>query len=325
MNRSLTSAAIKEHARALGFDACGIARAAAHPELSFYREWLDRGYAGEMAYLHRSADRRADVRHVMPAARTVIVTATNYNTDRPYSIECADRGRAQIARYAWGDDYHDVIGARLEALVAWMREASPEPFEARAYVDTGPVQERVYAQHAGVGWIGKNTCVIHSEIGSWIFLAEIICSLPLDVDAPALDQCGTCTLCLEACPTQALVSPGVLDSNRCISYLTIELRGDVPDALQPAIGSHVYGCDICQEVCPWNAAAPRSGDPAWQPRPAWDLVSLATLAGSTDDDLAAALEGSAMRRTKVRGLRRNVAIAHANADSSDVRRRDTDS
>ena len=138
-------------------------------------------------------------------------------------------GRAQIARYAWGDDYHDVIGARLDALLAWMREQSPEPFDARAYVDTGPVQERVYAQHAGIGWIGKNTCVINPEIGSWIFLAEIICSLPLEVDAPALDQCGTCTLCLEACPTQAIVAPGVLDSTRCISYLTIELRGDIPD------------------------------------------------------------------------------------------------
>ena len=134
--------------------------------------------------------------------------------------------RAQIARYAWGDDYHDVIGARLDALLAWMREQSPEPFEARAYVDTGPVQERVYAQHAGIGWIGKNTCVINPELGSWIFLGEIICSLPLEVDAPALDQCGTCTLCLEACPTQALVAPGVLDSTRCISYLTIEHRGD---------------------------------------------------------------------------------------------------
>src|SRR4029453_1255886 len=155
MNRQLTSAAIKDEARALGFHACGIAPAAAHPELRFFREWLDRGYAGEMAYLHRSADRRADVRAVMPSARTVIVTATVYNTDRPYSTECADPDCAHIARYAWGDDYHDVIGRRLDALVAWMREASPEPFEARPYVDTGPVQEGVYAQHGGVGWDGR--------------------------------------------------------------------------------------------------------------------------------------------------------------------------
>src|SRR5438477_9223704 len=145
----MTSSDIKSYARTLGFDACGIAPAAAHPELRFFREWLDRGYAGEMAYLHRTAERRADVRHVLPSARTVIITATVYNTDRPYSTECADRGRAQIARYAWGDDYHDVLGRRLERLLAWMREASPEPFEAVAYVDTGPVQERVYARHAG--------------------------------------------------------------------------------------------------------------------------------------------------------------------------------
>jgi len=311
---------IKRRARELGFDACGIAPAAAHPELRFFREWLDRGYAGEMAYLNRSADRRADVRHVLPTAQTVIVTATNYNTDRPYSTECADPSRAQIARYAWGDDYHDVIGARLDALLAWMREQSSEPFDARAYVDTGPVQERVYAQHAGIGWIGKNTCVINPDIGSWIFLGEILCSLPLQVDAPSLDQCGTCRLCLEACPTQAIVAPGVLDSTRCISYLTIEKRGEIPSSLHDAIGSHVYGCDICQEVCPWNAVAPHSGDPAWQPRRAWDRVDLSTLSRRTDDELAEALDGSAMRRTKAQGLRRNVAIASANAEAAAERR-----
>ena len=181
-----------------------------------------------MAYLARSADRRADVRRVLPSARTVIVTATIYNTARPYSTECADRGRAQIARYAWGDDYHEVIGGRHDALLDVDARAAAEPFEARAYVDTGPVQERVYARHAGIGWIGKNTCVINETLGSWIFLGAIITSLALDLDAPALDQCGTCTLCLEACPTQALVAPGVLDSTRCISYLTIEHRGEIP-------------------------------------------------------------------------------------------------
>jgi epoxyqueuosine reductase len=315
----MTSSDIKAHARTLGFDACGIAPAADHAELRFYREWLDRGYAGEMAYLHRTAERRADVRHVVPSARTVIVTATVYNTDRPYSTQCADPDRAQIARYAWGDDYHDVIGARLGSLLAWMRQQSPEPFEARAYVDTGPVQERVYAQYAGVGWIGKNTCVINPELGSWVFLAAIICSLPLQVDAPSLDQCGTCTLCLEACPTQALVAPGVLDSTRCISYLTIELRGEIPGAQRAGIGSHVYGCDICQEVCPWNADAPRSADPAWQPRFAWDRVDLLTLSRQRDDELAAALRGSPMRRTKVQGLRRNVALALTNRRADERR------
>ena len=308
----LTSAQIKQKAAELGFDACGVAPAADHPELRFFDEWLERGWAGEMSYLHRSADRRRDVRRVLPSACTVIATATVYNTNRPYSTESADLGRAHIARYAWGDDYHDIIGGKLQALLAWMREASPEPFDARAYVDTGPVQERVYAQQAGVGWIGKNTCLINSDLGSWLFLGEILCSLPLDTDSPALDRCGTCTLCLEACPTQALVAPGVLDSTRCVSYLTIELRGAIPDALQSGIGSRVYGCDVCQEVCPWNAKPATSDDPAWQPRGAWDQANLVSLSGKSDAELREAMRGSAMRRTKVAGLRRNLAVALAN-------------
>ena len=319
----MIASAIKQKARELGFDACGIAPVGDFPELTFFRDWLDRGYAGDMAYLHRSAEKRADVRNVLPAAHSVIVTATNYHTDRPYSIESADQSRAQIARYAWGDDYHDVIGRRLDALVGWMREVADEPFDARAYVDTGPVQERVYAARAGIGWIGKNSCLIHPELGSWVFLAAIICTLRLQPDAPALDQCGTCSLCLEACPTQALRAPGVLDSTRCISYLTIELRGDIPPSLQGTIGAHVYGCDVCQEVCPWNAVAPRSSDPSWQPRSAWDQVDLITLASRSDDELASALRGSAMGRARAQGLRRNVSVALRNAQQTDRRRGET--
>src|SRR5947209_5626948 len=169
----LTSESVKSKARELGFDVCGIAPASDHPELKFFSEWLAHGYAGSMAYLSRSAERRSDVRQILPSAQSVIVTGTLYNTDRPYSLECPDPDRAHIARYAWGDDYHDVLGARLDALLAWMRDTHPGPFEARPYVDTGPIQERVYAQHAGIGWIGKNTCVIHPQLGSWLFLAEI--------------------------------------------------------------------------------------------------------------------------------------------------------
>ena len=308
----LSSVDVEAAAIRLGFDACGVAPAGDLPELTFFPEWIRRGYASSMAYLERSADRRADVRRVLPTARSVVVTATVYNTNRPYSTEHADPSRADIARYAWGDDYHDVVGARLEALLAWLREASAAPFEARAYVDTGPVQERVYARHAGIGWIGKNTCVINPALGSWIFLGEILCSLPLEPDAPALDQCGTCTLCLEACPTRALVAPGVLDSTRCISYLTIEHRGETPSEMRDAIGSHVYGCDICQEVCPWNQASPVSADPAWQPRPAWDRPTLDALRGMTDDELRSALAGSAMKRARLEGLRRNITVAAEN-------------
>ena len=309
----LTSESVKAKAREIGFDACGIAPAADHPELQFFSKWLARGFAGSMAYLPRSAERRRDVRHVLPSARVVIVTGTVYNTDRAYSVACGDRDRAHIARYAWGDDYHDVLAARLETLLGWMREVHPEPFEARPYVDTGPVQERVYAQHAGVGWIGKNTCVIHPHLGSWLFLAEIICSLPLDPDVPAFDQCGTCTLCLEACPTNALIAPGVLDATQCISYLTIEHRGDIPVELAADVGTHVFGCDICQEVCPWNQTAPSSGDPCWQPRPAWDARAVSELAAMSDETLDAALKGSAMGRARRAGIRRNVELSVANS------------
>ena len=314
--RVLTSEQVKEKARELGFDLCGIAPAETFPELSFFREWLDRGYAGEMAYLERSADRRADVRAVVPGARSVIVTGTIYNTDRPYSTENGVDLRphtALIARYAWGDDYHDVLKTRLDALLAWMREVSPESFEARAYVDTGPVQERVFAQYAGLGWIGKNTCLINPELGSWLFLAEVICTLPLEPDTQGLEQCGSCTRCLEACPTGALVEAGVLDANKCLSYLTIELRSAIPEEHRPSLGSHVYGCDICQEVCPYNQVPPRSADPAWQPRPALDLPRLVDLWRRPDSELRHAVKGSAMTRAKLTGLRRNLAVAIGNS------------
>jgi epoxyqueuosine reductase len=306
---SLTAGAIKAKAREIGFDLCGIARADAYPELAYFAEWLARGYAGRMQYLIRTARRRADVRHVLPSARSVIVLGTNYHVDRPYSVEISDPGEALIARYARGDDYHAVLARRLDTLLAWMREASGEPFEVRAYTDTGPVQERAYAQRAGLGWIGKNTCLINPEIGSWIFLSEILCSLELEADEPAFDRCGACSLCLEACPTGAIVEPRVLDATRCLSYLTIELRGEIPDPWRDRIGARIFGCDICQEVCPWNQSPPVSRDPAWQPRPALDRPRLADLAGLDDVELARVIHGTALTRAGVAGLRRNLQAA----------------
>jgi epoxyqueuosine reductase len=310
----LTSDAIKARALEVGFDLCGIAPVDSFPELDFLQEWLARGYAGEMAWMARSAERRADVRAVLPSARSVIVTATAYNTDRPYSTAVDDAAQAKLARYAWGDDYHDVIGRRQDALLDWMRAESSEPFEARAYVDTGPVQERVYAQYAGIGWIGKNTCVISGKRGSWIFLSEIICSLPLAPDAPATDHCGTCTRCLDACPTDALAEPFVLDATKCLSYLTIELKTPIPEPLRAQTGTHVYGCDICQDVCPWNRAPIISAAPEWQPRAGLDAPALVDLWGRSDDELRALLKGSPMKRTGVKRLRRNLAVAMANSD-----------
>lgn len=311
----MTSADVKGRAAELGFDLRGIAPAAAFPELSFLREWIERGYAGEMQYLARNAERRADVRAILPSARSVIALGTIYNTDRPYSTANADAGIAAIARYAWGDDYHVVIQQRMDLLVGWMRQQAGTDLEARAYVDTGPVQERVYAQHAGLGWIGKNTCLINEDRGSWIFLSEVICSLDLEPDAPALDECGTCTLCLDACPTGAIVEPYVLDATRCLSYLTIETKGGIPAVHRDAVREHAYGCDICQEVCPWNLtpSTAASDDVAWQARAGLDRPRLLDLWRRSDGELRALLKGSAMKRAGVRRLRRNLAVAIGNS------------
>ena len=316
--RRLTTAEVKSEARAAGFDLCGVAPAADFPELNFLTQWLASGYAGEMHYMQRTAQRRANVRAVMPSAQSVISLGVVYNTDRPYSNQSGDRARAALARYAWGDDYHVVIEQRLRALVDRLRAIAGEDFDARTYVDTGPVQERVYAQYAGLGWIGKNTCLINEDLGSWIFLSEILCSLPLEPDAPGFDQCGTCARCLEACPTGALVDPGVLDSTRCLSYLTIELKGSIPHEHRDAVGEHAYGCDICQEVCPWNISPGigRSGAPEWQPRDGLDGPRLLDLWNRSDDGLRALLKGSAMKRAGVKRLRRNLAVAIGNSGDS---------
>ena len=309
----LTAADIKTRAREIGFDLCGIAPAAGFSELRVLREWLDRGYAGEMGYMARTADRRADVRGVMPSARSVVVLGTLYNTDRPYSTEIDDPGEALISRYAWGDDYHDVLGERTEALRDWMRGRHPGPLETCVYVDTGPVQERVYAQQAGLGWVGKNTCLINPELGSWLFLSEILCSLLLDPDSPGLDQCGTCTLCLDACPTGAFPEPGMLDATRCLSYLTIETKGAIPPAQRAGLGTHVYGCDVCQEVCPYNDTAPISTDPVWQPRASLDRPRLGELWSRSDAELRDAIRSGPMTRVRVKRLRRNLAVAIGNS------------
>jgi epoxyqueuosine reductase len=305
----MTADLVKQQAARLGFDLCGVASVEAFPELQRMGEWIARGYAGTMGYLPRTAARRGDVRRVLPSARAVIVTGTLYHADRPLSVEVADPDVALISRYAWGDDYHDVIGGRLERLLSWLRAHHEEPFDALAYVDTGPVHERALAQRAGLGWVGRNGCLINADLGSWLFLGEILTSLPLEPDPPAFDQCGGCAFCLEACPTGALVEPGVLDARRCLSYLTIELRREIPRAFREPLGSHVYGCDICQDVCPWNQAAPRSDDPSWQPRPGLDAPRLVELCRQSDEALARLIDGSAMRRAGVKGLRRNVSVA----------------
>jgi epoxyqueuosine reductase len=311
-SRVVSPADVKACAAAAGFDVCGIAPPAAFAELDFLNEWLSRGYHGEMQYMARTADRRADVRTIMPSATAVIMLGTVYNTDRPYSSRTGGPEVAAIARYAWGDDYHGVIEDRMRRLVDSLRPIAG-PFEQRSYVDTGPVQERVYARYAGLGWIGKNTCLINRELGSWLFLSAIITDLPLMPDAPALDHCGRCTLCIDACPTGAITAPYQLDARRCLSYLTIENKGEIPDEYRNALAAHVYGCDICQDVCPWNRKAAVTSDSPWRPRPGLDAPRLLDLWNRSDAELRGLLKGSPMKRAGVRRLRRNLAVAIGNS------------
>lgn len=304
----LTATAVKSAAADAGFDLCGIAPAEPFDALSRLSEWLARGHHAGMAWFDRSVAKRLDPRLVLPGARAIVSCAVVYNTDRPYSTSLSS-DHAAVARYAWGDDYHAVLDRRLEALEAWMRGAMGEGFESRRYVDTGPLSEKAIAARAGLGWIGKNTCLINQPLGSWLFLGEIITNAPLEPDTPVFDRCGTCTLCIDACPTGALVEPYQLDARKCLSYLTIEHRGELPGGAVAAIGNHVYGCDVCQDVCPWNRRAATSEDPAWQPREAWKPVPLAEMAARSDEELRSAMKGSAMKRAGVKGLRRNLEAA----------------
>jgi epoxyqueuosine reductase len=303
--------AIKIKAGELGFDLCGIARADRHPKLARLAEWIAQGRAGEMSYLADSLDERLDVRHALTTARSVICVAVLYNTDQPYSTAASVDGRVAVARYAWGDDYHVVVRAKVRRLLVWLAEAVGPGLEAFTCVDDGPVQERVYAEAAGLGWIGKNTCLINPSLGSWLFLAEIVTNLDTDPDAPGVDQCGSCTRCLDACPTGALVAPYELDAPRCLSYLTIEVRGSIDEVLRPAIREQVYGCDICQDVCPWNGRAGTSDDVPWQPRDVFRAPRLIDLCRMTDEAWISALKGSAMKRAGLHRIRRSLAYAAA--------------
>ena len=307
----LTAEAIKQQARELGFDLCGIAAADHFQELELFSEWLDRGFAGDMSYLSRSADARASIRGFLPSARSVIVVAAAYAA----ANESLSSGAAlaRIARYARGEDYHDVLATRLEALVAWLRATQDAPFDAAIFADKGPVQERAYAQRAGLGWIGKNTCLIDPTLGSWLLLGGIATSLELDADAQVEDLCGSCTLCLDACPTGALVDERQLDATKCISYLTIETRASIPEPLRAFIGDHAWGCDVCQDVCPYNLAPL---DATLQPlaaRPDRIAPSAADLWQRSDRELRDFVDGSAMTYRSLARLRRNLAVVIGNS------------
>ena len=306
----MTAAEVKGLARECGFELAGIARAETLPDdMRRYLDWVDRGMAGAMGYL---ADRRATVRTdpklLLPSARSIICVGKLYNTPQPQSIETNDDSRGWISRYAWGEDYHHILRRDLKRLAA----ALGPDHEYKICVDTAPLLERAYARQSGLGWIGKNTCLINQEIGSWIFLGEILTSLEIDTDFAPPDRCGTCTRCIDACPTGAIAPQGYeIDARRCIAYFTIELHGPAPEEMRASIGQHVFGCDICQDVCPWNRGAPVSDEPAFQARHfAPPLEEIATL---TEDGFRSRFRTSPVERAKYAGFLRNVAIAMGNA------------
>jgi epoxyqueuosine reductase len=322
--------AARKAALEAGFDLAGIApvRKEDLPEIAAFIQWVDEGRAGEMKYIEARTEtgelRRASAANAAPWVRSVVVCAVNYSADKPYSVEAHDPARGWISRYAWGTrDYHDALLPRLrqvEAAIRQRAEQSGIAIETRSYVDTGPILERVYARHAGIGWIGKNTCVIHQKLGSWLFLGVVLTSLDLPVDAPAPDRCGSCTRCIDACPTQAIIAPGKLDARLCIAYLTIEKRGSIPEELRSAMGHHIFGCDICQDVCPWNnkaGNAPATAWPEFQPQEHIYHPELQRLAGMDEESYRRTFRGSPVKRAKYQGLRRNAAIAMGNSGNKD--------
>ena len=303
---------VKDRARQIGFDLVGIAPASPSQWQGYFRQWLDRGHAGEMTYLASRFNERTDAGHYFPGAQSAICVAINYYV--PLEALPADRGgeHGRIARYALGDDYHELMKTRLHALADWLREELPGS-RTRACVDTAPVMEKELAARAGIGWLGKNTCLIHPRAGSWLLLGEILTDAVLTPDEPKTDHCGACTRCIDACPTGAITAPYQLDAQRCISYLTIEHRGEISGELQEKIGSWLYGCDVCQDVCPYNRNPPHARDSALRPRFATGSLDVSEVMNWSEEDYRRNLRGSAMKRVKLPVLRRNAQIVADNA------------
>ncbi|MCG9126062.1 tRNA epoxyqueuosine(34) reductase QueG [Candidatus Poribacteria bacterium] len=305
----------KIHTRSneLGFELVGISPAKDSETIDLYRKWLENGYAGKMEYLKRHLPLKENPRTLLKETKSVISLAMNYYSVDPPTDLSEDPSHGQISRYAWGDDYHDVIRDKLQQLVDYIKTTAESELQSRVFVDSGPILEREYAQNSGLGWIGKNTNLINWQTGSWYFLSEILISLELEYNTePARGSCGTCTKCIEACPTDAILEPNVLDSRLCISYLTIELKDSIPKELRPQIGNLIFGCDICQEVCPWNSKAVPTSEPAFHPRKDNLVPELLTLMGITHSDFSKKYKGSPIKRTKWKGFLRNVIVAIGN-------------
>ena len=313
---------IRQVGIALGLDAVGFAGALPTPRTEFLRDWWSRGYGGEMHYIGRRLEERVDPRRVLPEAKSLVVVGLALPPE-PATRPSADESRGplgKIARYAGGDDYHDVLLDRVRALEAALPRLAGRPIRARSYVDTGPVSERAAAEGAGLGWIAKNSCLIHPDLGSHLMLGVILCDLELSPDEPVPDHCGTCRACLDVCPTDAFVEPYVLDATRCLSYTTIETRGWIPEAMRAAQGDHVFGCDLCQTVCPWNKSRPRSPleDPLGlrerlDQREDWLAPTLEWILDLDEEGFRAATHKTAIRRPGYAGLMRNALVAAGNS------------
>ncbi|HMF48610.1 MAG TPA: tRNA epoxyqueuosine(34) reductase QueG [Candidatus Saccharimonadales bacterium] len=308
---------IKEAAQQLGFALVGISPVMSPPHEESFARWLRRELAGELEYMRRTESLRRDPRRLVPWAKSVISVGMNYYTAFPRP-SMSTQPNGWISRYAWGEDYHNVIKRRMESLLERIRIIHGTPVEGRPFVDGGPVLERDFAGVAGLGWIGKNTQLISPKKGSWFFLGELFVDLPLTYDRPLRDRCGKCDLCLKACPTGAFVGPYVLDARRCISYLTIELKGFIPRHLRPLIGDHIFGCDICQEVCPYNVKAEPTTDQAYQPKTGLHAPQLIPLLSLDQEAFRIRFHGSPILRAKRRGLLRNVAVALGNIQSPEA-------
>jgi epoxyqueuosine reductase len=330
------SSQIKEEAQRLGFELVGISPVKLPPHEESFAEWLRKELHGELEYMKRSEDLRRDPRKLVPWAVSLISVGMNYFTPlprpaanvgaglKPASTQSSSGGsvmhepKGWISRYAWGDDYHDLMKQKLASLLEAIRILHAGPLEGRAFVDSGPVLERDCAGTAGIGWIGKNTHLISPKKGSWFFLGELFLSIPLAYDRPIRDRCGKCTLCLKACPTGAFVGPYILDARRCISYLTIELKDSIPRHLRPLVGNHIFGCDICQEVCPYNSKPQTTPESAYAPRTGLYAPDLIPLLSLSDAEFRQRFRGSPVLRAKRRGFLRNVAVALGNLRSPEA-------